>query len=178
MVAATTAGLTPESGRTPMPGTPDPPYAGSVSWLRGYAMPAPVEAMRPVPENGKLGATDVRHVLADGLVVDGDYEFWDIQALRRRHVLRVISSGAVECRRSGREDWIPVRTHLLLHEAGLVLIRLTLDPFSGGRIDTIATLADYSDAVWRGERIEWRVRLGGGERQCCWTPTCATRWTR
>jgi hypothetical protein len=144
-----------------MPVPADLPYAGTVSWLRGYTMPAPVGAMRPFMENGKLGATDVRHVLVDGLVVEGDYEFWDIQALRRCHVLRVTSPGAVECRPSGSEDWIPVRTHLVLHEAGLVLIRLTLDPFSGNHIDTISALANYSDAVWRGEHIEWRVSVGG-----------------
>jgi hypothetical protein len=138
------------------------PLAGTVSWLRGYAMPTCIRTLRETAGgagDGNLSDTDVRRILTDGQIQAGDYAFWDVQALRRCHVLRVISAGAIECRPSTSADWIPVKTHLVLHEAGLALIRLTLDPFSEGKLEAIPDLDSYSDAVWNGEHMQWRVTL-------------------
>lgn len=49
----------------------------------------------------------------------------------------------------------------MLHEAGLALIRLTLDPVSSGATIGIPGLASYSDAVWHNRCMTWRVRLAG-----------------
>lgn len=144
---------------------PVPPHqaavAGSVSWLRAYSMPCGVQAMRAAVQEDKLDGNDARHLLSDGRVADGDDQFWDIQALRRSHVVRIVSATSIECRPLASEDWIAVETHLVLHGAGLALIRLTIDPRLPGRDIATSELASYSDAVWRDERMAWRISLAG-----------------
>jgi hypothetical protein len=134
--------------------------AGSVSWLRAYSMPCSIRAMRSAVRDGTLDRDDARRLLTDGRVVDGDDQFWDVQALRRSHVVRIVSASSIDCRRPGSRDWVPVEVHLVLHEAGLALIRLTIDPISGGAVG-IPELASYSDAVWHNKCMTWRVRLAG-----------------
>ena len=138
--------------------------AGSVSWLRAYSMPCSVRAIRAAVLEGALGKDDARRLLRDGQVVDGDEEFWDIQALRRSHIVRIVSASSIECRSPTSPDWIPVETHLVLHEAGLTLIRLTLDPILSGGTVGVPELASYSDALWENRPMAWRIRLAGK----CW----------
>ncbi|HWY90126.1 MAG TPA: hypothetical protein VNY31_05585 [Solirubrobacteraceae bacterium] len=109
--------------------------------------------------DGTLGRDDARHLLTDGQVADGDDQFWDVQALRRAHVVRIVSASAIECQPLGGGEWITVATHLLLHEAGLALIRLTLDPSAHGTTIDMPQLAGFSDAVWQNQRMVWRVAL-------------------
>jgi hypothetical protein len=139
--------------------------AGSVSWLRAYSMPCSIRAIRAAVENDALGADDARHLLRDGQVADGDDQFWDVQVLRRAHVVRIISASSVSYRVEGTNDWLPVETHLVLHEAGLALIRLTVDLHRPGHAVSIPELARYSDAVWRDERMTWRVSLAGADHE-------------
>lgn len=142
------------------------PCAASVSWLRAYSMPCSIHAIRAAAQDDSPGRDDARHVLGDAHVRDGDDEFWDTQALRRCHVLRVVSAHALECRHPARDEWMAVETHLLLHAAGLALIRLTLAPTLTEGDAQIAELARYSDAVWRREQpLSWRVELGGVRSQ-------------
>jgi hypothetical protein len=136
------------------------PIAGTVSWLRAYSMPCSVQAIRAAAGDGTIDRNDARHVLSDGRVLDGDDQFWDVQALRRSHVVRIVSQAAIECLQPETAEWISVETHLVLHSAGLALIRLTLDPSPSGRgIAPTSELAGYSDAVWRGRQLTWRVEL-------------------
>jgi hypothetical protein len=135
--------------------------AGSVSWLRAYPTPGSIPALHTAPDDGELHATDPRRLLVDGELLDGDDNFWDVQALRRGHVSRVLSRAAVECRDPGSEDWVPVETHLVLHEAGLALIRLTFDPRRAEHDIEFPDLARYSDAVWGSAQITWRISLAG-----------------
>jgi hypothetical protein len=111
--------------------------------------------------NGTLGRDDARHLLTDGQVIDGDDQFWDVQALRRSHVVRIISASSLQCRPPASVDWVPVDTNLVLHEAGLALIRLTLDPRLAKLDIALPELAMYSDAVWRNECMSWRLDIGG-----------------
>ncbi len=117
--------------------------------------------MRAAVSDGTLGRDDARHLLTDAQVVDGDDEFWDVQALRRSHVVRIISASSLQCRPPMSVDWVPININLVLHEAGLALIRLTLDPRLAKRDIALPELAMYSDAVWRNECMSWRLDIGG-----------------
>jgi hypothetical protein len=143
---------------TASPGS-EPPVAASVAWLRAYSMPCSVEAIRSAARGGTLDKNDARHVLADGQVADGDDQFWDVQVLRRAHVVRVISTRAIQCCHPTTGEWMAVDTHLLLHVAGLALIRLTLHPGPADGDITMSQLVDYSDAVWRDKQLTWRINV-------------------
>jgi hypothetical protein len=116
-------------------------------------------------QNDALGADDARHLLSDGQVADGDDQFWDVQVLRRAHVVRIVSASSVSYRVEGTNEWVPVETHLVLHEAGLALIRLTADLSTSERTIAIPGLASYSDAVWRDGCMTWRINLAGIDRE-------------
>lgn len=136
------------------------PSGITVSWLRSYSAPLAVARLRSVAKHRGSGTPKAALLLHGGAVVAGDVEFWDVQALRRCHVLRVVSTRALEYREPGQEVWSPVSVHLLLHEAGFAMIRLTIHPSpTAPRGSLPALLSHYHATVFGLEAFEWRIHF-------------------
>jgi hypothetical protein len=93
-------------------------------------------------------------------MVPGDPEFWDIQAIRRCHVLRVMSKSTLQHCDPASGEYSPVDVHVVLHAAGLALIRLTLH-LASELLETreISDLDYYNDYVFRGATSPWKVHF-------------------
>ena len=100
-------------------------------------------------------------LLEGGRTVPCDPNFWDVQALRRNHVLRIVSDSALEFRSPDTQQWTPVDVHLLLHAVGLAVIRLTLRPETPGLSDlSVPQLQRFGDSVFRENPFAWRLPYG------------------
>lgn len=105
----------------------------------------------------------------DLIPIDADkLEFYDIQALRRRHVARaklrrpafltgVVTDSSDSGELSRREITAEVATHLIAHRSGFLIIRPTirLDRLSNAETTQVGLLHELQRAAWVGEEGFW-----------------------
>lgn len=130
----------------------------TISWIRAYS--SPVDPATILGLRGDTAACSRYFGPGFAEIQESDYQFWDIQAIRREHVARAVLDG-LRVRLRPTDDWWPVHVHLLFHVCGFMVMRFTLkrsEATHGGP----ARLADWQrlEALpWTGKPLSWEMQL-------------------
>lgn len=138
------------------------PY--TISWIRVY--PSVLSPSRVLIEQATEPSDDSQTAWPPNVVwEEGDRAFFDVQALRRRHVACTRLNGlavSLPLPAADASFHAPVSVHLLLHMTGLVAYRLTVrgDQATRAQPASVEDFHRFHACMWRDRKATWTYSLG------------------